>query len=342
MKNREQESLLKSFALFFLSMQLLTGIIAYLYYQGAVSNRNDALFLEMQNYSLTLQGDKFSIDIVSKEATTQNYTLYEKEGLYTLFPIPGVEDTLLKVTYSKEALQKERSSIAVTIWIYMAVITVGLVALALLFTRYTLRPIRQSMALLEEFLKDMIHDLNTPVTSILVNSRLLKKNFKPQRIERIELAAKTIGSLHRNLESFLRDTPMQVTTINMKRLLQERIDYFASLYDNLSFTSQLEPVTLHASEDALRRIIDNLLSNACKYNRSNGSVAVTLSEEGFEVKDSGIGIREPAKVFERFYKEGERGLGIGLHIVKKLTDELGMKIGVTSSSEGSVFSVKWR
>lgn len=323
-------------------MQLLTGIIAYLFYQGEVSNRNDALFLEMQNYSLTLQGDKFSIDIVSKEAATQNYTLYEKEGLYALFPIPGVEDTLLKVTYSKEALQKERSSIAVTIWIYMAVITVGLVGLALLFTRYTLRPIRQSMALLEEFLKDMIHDLNTPVTSILVNSRLLKKNFKPQRIERIELAAKTIGSLHRNLESFLRDTPMQVTTINMKRLLQERIDYFASLYDNLSFTSQLEPVTLHASEDALRRIIDNLLSNACKYNRSNGSVAVTLSEEGFEVKDSGIGIREPAKVFERFYKEGERGLGIGLHIVKKLTDELGMKIGVTSSSEGSVFSVKWR
>lgn len=342
MKNREQESLLKSFALFFLSMQLLTGIIAYLFYQGEVSNRNDALFLEMQNYSLTLQGDKFSIDIVSKEAATQNYTLYEKEGLYALFPIPGVEDTLLKVTYSKEALQKERSSIAVTIWIYMAVITVGLVGLALLFTRYTLRPIRQSMALLEEFLKDMIHDLNTPVTSILVNSRLLKKNFKPQRIERIELAAKTIGSLHRNLESFLRDTPMQVTTINMKRLLQERIDYFASLYDNLSFTSQLEPVTLHTSEDALRRIIDNLLSNACKYNRSNGSVAVTLSEEGFEVKDSGIGIREPAKVFERFYKEGERGLGIGLHIVKKLTDELGMKIGVTSSSEGSVFSVKWR
>ena len=48
------------------------------------------------------------------------------------------------------------------------------------------------------------------------------------------------------------------------------------------------------------------------------------------IKDSGRGIDNVKKVFERYYKESERGLGIGMHIVKKLCDALGIGIRIES------------
>ena len=109
----------------------------------------------------------------------------------------------------------------------------------------------------------------------------------------------------------------------------------------MNFHLELKTVIRHSNEDALRRILDNLLSNACKYNKAQGSVTVRLNVEGFSIVDSGIGIKDRQKVFERFYKEGERGLGIGLHIVKKLCETLGFDISLNSSPEGSSFFVRW-
>ena len=63
-----------------------------------------------------------------------------------------------------------------------------------------MRPMRQALFLLENFLKDIIHDLNTPATSILLNSKLLRKRGDFEEIERIELSAQSIASLYKNLE----------------------------------------------------------------------------------------------------------------------------------------------
>ena len=63
-----------------------------------------------------------------------------------------------------------------------------------------------------------------------------------------------------------------------------------------------------------------------------------VNDKKLSIKDSGKGIANPKKVFERFYKEQERGRGIGLHIVAKLIQELHIKIDVKSTlQEGSEF-----
>lgn len=49
-----------------------------------------------------------------------------------------------------------------------------------------------------------------------------------------------------------------------------------------------------------------------------------------EVTDTGVGIKKPRKIFKRFYKETSRGLGIGLHIVKKLSNEMNIGLCVKS------------
>ncbi|MFZ2890928.1 sensor histidine kinase, partial [Sulfuricurvum sp.] len=85
-----------------------------------------------------------------------------------------------------------------------------------------------------------------------------------------------------------------------------------------------------------------LLSNAAKYNKHDGSVMITIDSRGnkFHIQDTGKGIAYPEKIFERFYKEHERGLGIGLHIVKKFCNELKIPINVESKiSNGTIFTL---
>ena len=76
--------------------------------------------------------------------------------------------------------------------------------------------------------------------------------------------------------------------------------------------------------------MDNLLSNAGKYNSANGEVNIVLQGSILTIQDTGKGIKKPSKVFDRYYKEQDRGIGIGLHIVKKLCDELTIPINIQS------------
>jgi signal transduction histidine kinase len=87
----------------------------------------------------------------------------------------------------------------------------------------------------------------------------------------------------------------------------------------------MDSLVIESDKNAFTRIIYNLLSNACKYNTTNGFVSVKLKENILSISNSSYGIKNPDKIFDRFYKESDRGVGIGLHIVKKLCNELGIE-----------------
>ena len=100
----------------------------------------------------------------------------------------------------------------------------------------------------------------------------------------------------------------------------------------------------------LKRIVVNLLSNAIKFTPRQGSVELNLThienQVIIKVADTGIGIKDKSKVFNRFYQERHEeeatytGSGIGLHIVKEYVDLMNGKISVTDNNpQGSVFEV---
>lgn len=105
----------------------------------------------------------------------------------------------------------------------------------------------------------------------------------------------------------------------------------------------------------LTRILQNLVSNAIKYNRSGGSVTVKYSANDsfwqLHVVDTGIGIaqKDISRLFERFYraddsrtKQKVSGTGLGLAIVKELVDSIGGVIHVKSQrGVGSTFTVEF-
>jgi two-component system phosphate regulon sensor histidine kinase PhoR len=116
-----------------------------------------------------------------------------------------------------------------------------------------------------------------------------------------------------------------------------------------------EPLHVLGSEEALRRIVGNLLDNAVKYTPEGGQVWARVRRDGdevvVEVEDNGIGIPAGARerVFERFFRvdagrsRAAGGTGLGLSIVKHLVQALNGEVGVEASpTGGSLFRVRMR
>jgi signal transduction histidine kinase len=135
--------------------------------------------------------------------------------------------------------------------------------------------------------------------------------------------------LHKNLDVYLKDSIFEQEKFYIEKLLYEQITFFSSLYDYLDWQVDIQNQMLYSNQNALSRIIYNLLSNASKYNTSNGFIKIRMHENRLEITNSSYGIKNPSKLFERFYKESDRGLGIGLHIVEKLCTELEIKKSLT-------------
>jgi len=149
--------------------------------------------------------------------------------------------------------------------------------------------------------------------------------------------------LGNNLRSYLEGHSLQKETVDLHRLLQERINTIKKLFPDITFILDNTPLLIVTNSDAMNRIVDNIINNACKYNKKNGSVWISIHPQNhtLHIEDNGKGIEYPEKVFDRFYKEHERGLGIGLHIVKKLCDELKIAIRVKSAlDEGTHFTLE--
>ena len=286
----------------------------------------------MQVCSYTLSCKDFEYDFFpKKERILPNTLYYSKDKIYALFPIPNSKKYYLKISYKNEYLKKDIAKLLWNVAGIFLLATLIIMGLSFLFTLYSLKPIREALHINQEFIKDILHDFNTPISSMVLNLEMLKKDCHSPFIKRIEQSIQTILSLQENLKLFLKNVKSKAEPIDLAKLTAERLDYFRSLYPSLQFELKVkEPLTINAPKDLLLRIIDNILSNACKYNKKRGFVKVTLESNKMIIEDSGKGIKESKKVFDRFYKESDRGIGIGLSIVKKLCDELDIKIDIQS------------
>ena len=332
MNRSERESLLKNFIIFFLLLEILLLFIFFFFYIDKKKDIEKLLLKRMQVCSYTLSCKDFEYDFFpKKEQILPNTLYYSKDKIYALFPIPNSKKYYLKISYKNEYLKKDIAKLLWNVAGIFLLATLIIMGLSFLFTLYSLKPIREALHINQEFIKDILHDFNTPISSMVLNLEMLKKDCHSPFIKRIEQSIQTILSLQENLKLFLKNVKSKAEPIDLAKLVAERLDYFRSLYPSLQFELKVkEPLTINAPKDLLLRIIDNILSNACKYNKKRGFVKVTLESNKMIIEDSGKGIKESKKVFDRFYKESDRGIGIGLSIVKKLCDELDIKIDIQS------------
>lgn len=332
MNRVELESFIKSFLLFFLSINLLTGTIFYLQYRDSVKTMDDAIFNRMKVCSFDLNCDDLKLEFVPKNDQIQLYTLYKDDkALSSYFGITHSDNYLMKFTLDKTHYLQKLEKLEKEFFMKFLFVIFIVALLSLLFSFYALHPLRKALVLTEEFIKDILHDFNTPLSALRLNTGMLKKEMpENQKIVRIEQSVQTILNLQSNLRAYLAHQTNQKEEFSLKAIVDERVLYLSKLYESINFQTDIQDRKLTCNKDAFVRILDNLLSNAAKYNKKEGSVLLTCKDGVLAIKDTGIGIKNPDKVFNRFYKEHARGMGIGLHIVKKLCDELGIKIRIQS------------
>jgi len=302
-----------------------------MYYQDSMSNLKQTILYQMKEYTFDFKGDKFSLDIVQEDKTQTLFKIQDcTEGLCAYFEMPTKGPYLLKVIYAKVKFEKLHKAFLNKLLNFSFIVLVLLLLISIGFAMYSLKPMRQALSMLEEFLKDLIHDLNTPATAILLNAKLLRKRGDFEEIERIELSAQVISSLYKNLQVLKLNKVVKNEDISLDKLICEKVELLKKLYPRVSFKLKLKPLHVKSDTYAMSRIIDNLLTNACKYNKRNGEVSITLEDSKILIEDTGVGIKNTKKVFQRYYKENERGLGIGMSIVKQLCEELNIDIELRS------------
>lgn len=341
LKKHEKEALLKSFSLFFLTLLALNCTIFALYYHDQKETIERNIFSSITLYNYTFEEPNIQMDIVDSVPISQRYTLFVDESeVFSYFDIPESNQFSLKLSFDYKEYKKLLYQLMIETAIYFLISTLVLLALSILYSIYALKPLKQALTLLETFLKDIIHDLNTPITSILLNTKILKKKSSPSAIERINFSAKSIGSLYHNLELAIHHKEFQKEDFNPTLLIKEKVSYFKYLYPHIHFHLLLESESFFTSKDALSRILENLLSNACKYSSKNPKITIQTKNNVLIIQDNGLGIKCDTRVFERFYKErSNSGLGLGLDIVKKLCQQLDINISLTSSEKGTTFEL---
>jgi len=308
-------------------------------YKKELQTLDDSIFSKMRICSFNLQCDEFQIDFVPMDEDKLYRLHKDNTSLSSYFSIPNSAKNSLKIYLLKDKYEQQVDELKNGILLnFLAVIVFALI-LSFFFAIYALSPLKNALNLTEEFIKDILHDFNTPLSTLRLNSAMLEEDIgENSKVKRIQNSVSNILNLQSNLRSYLDNHSSQKEAFDLRELLEDRVNMLEKGFKDLEFRVEVKEFILNANRDAFVRIIDNLLTNAAKYNKKDGKIILKVENNTLYIKDTGKGIKNPSKVFQRFYKEQERGIGIGLHIVKKLCEELGIDIRVESVvDEGSIF-----
>ena len=286
--------------------------------------------------------------LLDKNIKPESLGFFTKEG--SIYFVKKLKPNVLNASYLVVQKRINYSKLVLNVIVILAVVAF-LVFLATFFIiKQTLEPYKKFNLYLENFIKDAMHEMKTPIGVILLNLDGLDSLYSNNKmIKRAKSAIKNMMVVYEDLEFFVRKKSIEhpKKRINLSVFVKERVEFFMDLLNS----KEIE-VSLHVKDELfidfspleLSRIIDNTISNAIKYSKNRTKIEVSLFEDErgivLEIKDEGKGIEDTKKIFQRYYR-GDKisgGFGIGLSIVKHICDKNGVEIEVESQiNRGSKF-----
>ena len=217
-----------------------------------------------------------------------------------------------------------------------------------------------------KFFINTTHDLRTPLTLISspiyeLKEKLVLDEWNKYLLDlvtsNLEKMNKMVSQLLDFQKSYESEEHLMVTKNNLNAMLTEKKMFWEPVAQRKNITLQLHlpenPLFEWYDRQKMDKITDNLISNAIKYSRNDGTVEIGLSFTSshwqINVSDNGIGIPESAarKLFKRFYRaenainSQETGSGLGLLLIKNYVSLHKGQTGVTSSeNKGSDFLIR--
>jgi len=223
---------------------------------------------------------------------------------------------------------------------YTVIFTAIFIIIISVFLSYMfLKPIKEKMEEIEQFVKDATHELNTPITALMMStSRLKSKKVYDEKINKnISISTKQLYEIYSSLSFLSFDNKKeQAELLYFDTIVETSVAYFSELLERkkIEIVVNLEPCPLMISPTKAKMLINNLLSNSIKYSKPNSKITLTLSENSFSIKDEGIGIAQDKldEIFTRFVRANSYagGFGVGLNIVESIVSEYKYKINIDS------------
>ena len=305
--------------------------------------------LETENYKISFydknQNKIFgnldeNIDFSKKIIDTKNSFILVDDSVLGHLDIYYI--ALKENMYFKKIEELKLNIISIFFIIYLIIALIGFY-LAKLF----LRPIREERVKLNNFIKDTTHELNTPISAILMSTE--NKNLSEKQIERVRISAKRVSEIYSDLTYLFlenKETIKNIQEFNLRDLISEQMEYLdlIATKKRVKINKNIEDFDYKIDKDDFIRIFNNLVSNAIKYNKIGGVIDISLQNNILKISDSGIGIEKDKinDIYKRYYRatNEQGGFGIGLNSVSYICSFYKIKILVDSQiNKGTIFTL---
>ena len=236
------------------------------------------------------------------------------------------------------------------IMLILFIVLILIFVLSIFFLQTFAKPFKNMNQTLDNFIKDSMHEINTPLSIINVNIDLYnRKNPSNKYMQRMKAATKVLSNIYSDMDYLIKYDRMKYDNeiVNVSWFMKERIEYFeeVALMKNVVINSSVaDSYKIRINPKKLQRVIDNTISNAIKYSYENSKLDIRMyiqdDECHLSFRDYGVGIENVDKIFDRYYRENlnKGGFGIGLNIVKSIIDEYGIELKIDSAlKQGSEF-----
>ena len=352
-------------------------LVALLYYQNEKKLYFDLAKTKMQNIASNISSRIILVHMSGKKTSVKDL-LFENKYKFSLYDsnkkrIYGkIQDNL---DFSKKIIEKDKyfilidnstyghldvsyiaikdtsfyktlSDLRTNIIVLFLIIYSILALIGFYLAKLFLKPIKDEREKLNTFIKDTTHELNTPISAILMSSET--EELSNKQVTRIKLAAQKISEIYKDLTyTFLeeRDEPTDLKELSLSQIITQQLKYFEALAEKkkIKISTSLEDTKYKIDENDFTRLFNNIVSNAIKYNKKSGLVEIILKGKKLTIKDNGIGIEDKKikDIFNRYYRatKDSGGFGIGLNIVQNICLKYNIKFDVQSKlKEGTTFS----
>lgn len=382
MLNSEKRSLVRFLVIYLASTLLLFSLAAWTFYSSTrhhlLGKQYDTLKYEAQSITSKLrqlhQSNKVPLVYPKHHAIDSAIYDIDKRYIFGTFKKPIELNTLLDEHYlyhlskvdpyylGAAYLLTARSidyaliyDLQKNILWFMLIAGVFFSMIGYFLGRLFIAPMRDSITQMNHFIQDTTHELNTPISTILTNVEMIETFGKHEEnsgeLKRIEIASKTLSRIYDDLTylNLNHQYHRNIISLNLSDLVEERLTYFSGMIEakSINILRALEAdVVMEMDKNDAIRLMDNLISNAIKYNKHQGGLEVVLNTHYFAVRDTGIGIakKDVGSIIHRFKRanKSEGGFGIGLDIVNQVVESYGYKLEIHSVlNKGTEVRITW-
>lgn len=231
-------------------------------------------------------------------------------------------------------------------FIYIAAFLVafGLI-LYLKLSKPLLEPLLKSDENLQKAVKETLHELNIPVSTILLNTKMLEKKLNDEkslkRLKRIESASLNLLELYNDMEYSIKKEidKIEKEEFDLVFLLNESISKFDDIKNDIKIHNNTPSLLLFTDKNGFKKVLNNLISNAIKYNKQDGFIKIALENNILSFYNTGkiIDSQKIFMIFDKYYQEdsSKDGFGLGLNIVKEFCDKNSITIKLKAQSDGT-------